>query len=62
MALLGIEDNETNRKLFDPSPPGLWLVIQSCIVLVSPVALIVLIILVIIVLVRKRKIAKRTLK
>ena len=55
MALMGIEDNDTNRSLLKPSPPGVWLIIQSCIVLVSPVTLLVLIILVIIVLVKKKK-------
>ena len=58
MVLLGIEDTDTNRKLLDPSPPSAWLVIQSCIVLVSPVALIALIILVFIVLVKRKKHSK----
>ena len=61
MDLLGIEDNETNRKLLGPSPPGVWLVIQSFIVLVSPVALLALIILIIIVLVKRKKHVKPAL-
>ncbi len=58
MALLGIEDNETNRELLDPSPPGIWLVIQSILVLASPLALLVIIILIIIVLVKRKKRSK----
>lgn len=54
LAILGIEDTETNRKLLLPAPPGIWLIIQSFIVLFSPLALVVLIILIIIVLVKRK--------
>ncbi len=55
MALLGIEDNAANRQLLIASPPGTWLVIQSFVVLASPVALVIILILVIIVLVKRKK-------
>lgn len=54
LTILGIEDTETNRKLLQSAPPGTWLIIQSCIVLFSPIALIVLIILLIIRIVKRK--------
>ncbi len=55
MALLGIEDTEANRQLLVASPPGTWLIVQSFIVLASPVALIVLLILIIIAMIKRKK-------
>ncbi|MFC2102282.1 lipocalin-like domain-containing protein [Bacteroidota bacterium] len=55
MALLGIEDNATNRQLLVASPPGTWLIIQSFVVLASPVALIVLVVLLLVLLFKRKK-------
>ena len=54
MALLGIEDNAANRQLLIATPPGNWLIIQSFVVLASPVAVVTLLVLGIILLVRKK--------
>lgn len=55
MALLGIEDTPANRQLLTASPPGAWIVAQSVIVLISPVALLVLLVLGTILLVKKKR-------
>jgi len=55
MKLLGIDDTEANRSLLIASPPGAWIVAQSFVVLISPVALVALLVLGIILLVKRRK-------
>ena len=55
LKILGIEDTPENRSLMNPVPPGVWLVIQSICVLISPLALIILIIMIIIHYVRRKR-------
>lgn len=47
MDLLGIDDTDQNRQFLTAEPPSIWLVIQSLIVLIAPLALLILVIILI---------------